>query len=110
MKILINSTGETLIDTVNYPDNVGLLSGKNVQLSLGSQKGIGETITAGTLTFEASAPGSDEYSALNDENSIDCSSPKPLLIGPSSIRSIKCTPDGVNASGDLIELDVVAFD
>ena len=110
MKILINKDGVTYIDAENYPDKVGLLGGKNIQIDLGSQKGLGETVTAGTLTFLASSPGSDSYSAPSDANTIDCSSPQPLIIGPSSIRSIECTAAGVNANGDLIELEVLAFD
>ena len=108
MKILINAAGETIIDEVNYPDKVGLLAGSKIQLDLGGQGS--NTATAGTLTFEYASSGGSAYSIPDNGNTIDCSAPVPLVIGPNSVGSIKCTASGVaGVVGDKVSLIVQAF-
>lgn len=107
MKILINAAGETIIDEVNYPDKVGLLAGSFIQLDLASEA---SPATAGTLTFEFKTPGGLAYSVPDNGNTINCSAPVPLVIGPNSVGSIKCTASGVaGVVGDKVSLIVQAF-
>jgi hypothetical protein len=107
MKILINAAGETIIDEVNYPDRVGLLAGSFIQLDLADDS---SPATAGTLTFEFKTPGGLAYSIPDNGNTIDCSAPVPLVIGPNSVGSIKCTATGVSGGvGGKIALVVLGF-
>ena len=106
--ILINADGETIIDPSEYPDKQ-LFEGRIVQIDIGANKATNETLSAGTLTFEAKGPGALGFSTIADADSIDISAPSPLRIIDSAVGALKCTASGVNATGDKIQIIITSF-
>lgn len=103
MKTLINATGTTEVP-------VDGIKGPYVQVALGNQKGLSETITVGTLTVRARAVGGYGYAALVGDNTIDCSDNQPIVIGPNAIEALEFTAAGVDASGSVIEVEITSVE